>query len=270
MTTTPHDALFRFAFTQLEHADGVLRSMLPAEVVSTLRWETLRLEESDFIDSDLAEQRSDLVYRIEHASGDEARIAVLLEHQSGIDPRMPLRIVEYVVGLWRRLFDEEGPRLPVVIPIVLALLGRAWLTAFGRLVLFCLMEARRDGFVRAIEQHAQLFVAVSRSPDGLHALRAVMTYIQEVADADPQQVAAALGTGAGSETREAFMTIAERLINKGRQEGARRILTKQLELKFGKLTESAQARIEAASADQIDGWVEAVLTAKDVAEVFER
>jgi len=60
-------------------------------------------------------------------------------------------------------------------------------------------------------------------------------------------------------------------IHSGRQ--ARRkdraeILLKHLGLRFGRLSAATQARVQGATAEQLDAWVERVLTARTLAEVF--
>lgn len=41
MTPTPHDALFRTAFSRVEHAAGQLRAVLPAKLVERIDWSSL-------------------------------------------------------------------------------------------------------------------------------------------------------------------------------------------------------------------------------------
>ena len=64
------------------------------------------------------------------------------------------------------------------------------------------------------------------------------------------------------------MTIADDLREQGRQagererrlEGERTTLIKQLRLRFGELPEPVVARVRAADAAQIEGWIERVIT----------
>ena len=41
MTTTPHDALFKAAFSKLRHARGLLRALVPAPLARLITWSTL-------------------------------------------------------------------------------------------------------------------------------------------------------------------------------------------------------------------------------------
>jgi hypothetical protein len=44
VTTTPHDALFKVAFSKLRHARGLLRALLPEPLGQRIAWPTLRIE----------------------------------------------------------------------------------------------------------------------------------------------------------------------------------------------------------------------------------
>ena len=128
MTSTPHDALFKAAFEQPEHAAGLFRSVLPASVVEAIAWETMSGERGSFVDRDLAEQHSDLLFSVEIANGqDEAYLYLLLEHQSTDDVGMPLRMLTYLVRVWER-FRKERPHdaLPPIVPVVVSHAPGGW------------------------------------------------------------------------------------------------------------------------------------------------
>jgi hypothetical protein len=120
VTTTPHDALFKAAFSKLRHARGLLRELLPAAVGRRLTWSTLRLESGVAVgDEDLDEQRMDLVYSV-RAGRRRVVIYVLAEHQSKVDPWMVFRLLCYLVAIWKgfRVQHPRARRLPPIIPIV--------------------------------------------------------------------------------------------------------------------------------------------------------
>ena len=58
--------------------------------------------------------------------------------------------------------------------------------------------------------------------------------------------------------------------NEGRVEGRAEILLKQLGLRFGRLSAANQARVQAASAEELDVWAERILRARSLGEVFAR
>ena len=91
----PHDSLVQTVFSDLENAAGELRSVLPAAVVDKLNWTTLKLEPGTFVDPELRDRHTDLLYSVElkgspspkpgrgkRGSARRVFLYVLLEHQS--------------------------------------------------------------------------------------------------------------------------------------------------------------------------------------------
>jgi hypothetical protein len=68
-------------------------------------------------------------------------------------------------------------------------------------------------------------------------------------------------------------TIAEQLRQegeaKGRQEGQRGIVLKQLRIRFGEVPDRVVARLDAATSEQLDRWAERILTAKTIDDVLD-
>jgi hypothetical protein len=74
------------------------------------------------------------------------------------------------------------------------------------------------------------------------------------------------------ETREVAMTFAERLREEGEARGEANarveILTKQMTLKFGALSEQHAAHLAGATKQQLDTYIERILTASTPEDVF--
>jgi len=124
---SPHDALFKRVFGELERGGAMLRAALPAELARSIRWESLRLLPGETVGAELRGLSSDLVFAAK--LGDrEALVYVLIEHQSTPDPRMPFRILEYVTRLWERHSQPVEGRLalPLVVPLVVYHGPRPW------------------------------------------------------------------------------------------------------------------------------------------------
>jgi len=120
VTATPHDALFKAAFSKLRHARGLLRSLLQPELAQKLHWNTLRLETGMTVDDEaLDEQRMDLLFSI-CAGPHRVFLYVLAEHQSTVDDWMVFRMLRYMVALWKtyRAQHPEATKLPAIIPLV--------------------------------------------------------------------------------------------------------------------------------------------------------
>ncbi len=120
MAYNPHDALVKRGFSEVENAAGELRVVLPASLVAAMDFATLKLEPGSFVDEELAQSHTDLLYSVE-LEGREAFVYLLFEHQSTVDALMVFRLLCYACRIWERwLADHPGAtRLPAVIPVVL-------------------------------------------------------------------------------------------------------------------------------------------------------
>jgi predicted transposase YdaD len=120
MSSTPHDSLFKYTFSQPQYAIELFRSVLPAAVVPHLDFDTLRLEPASFIDDELRTRFSDLLFGV-HLAGQPAYLYLLFEHQSKPERFMCRRLLRYVLDTWDHHLRKhpEARHLPVVIPIVL-------------------------------------------------------------------------------------------------------------------------------------------------------
>jgi predicted transposase/invertase (TIGR01784 family) len=114
----PHDLFFRETFSSLEVARDFISEYLPAEVVSVLDLNSLEIQKDSFIDNDLREHFSDLLYRVMLRNGNEANVYLLFEHKSSPDVQVALQLLRYMVRHWERAQREKVKPLPPVIPIV--------------------------------------------------------------------------------------------------------------------------------------------------------
>jgi predicted transposase YdaD len=116
----PHDWLFKEIFSVPEHAASHLRSVLPAELVTRIDWDSLALENTRLHISGLDAKQADVLLSAQLA-GKPALLYVVFEHQSTDDPRMPLRMLRYVLGVWSEYvkLNPTTRTLPPVIPCLL-------------------------------------------------------------------------------------------------------------------------------------------------------
>ena len=143
------------------------------------------------------------------------------------------------------------------------------MTALGRLVIYCLRHAREPAeLVAGLREWGALVEEVMAAPDGAAALQTVLRYVlmvhPEATKIVLHQIEAAFGD---EKVKEALMTAGEMLIQQGEARGELRMLRKQLTLRFGPLTDAANARLEAADVPTLETWGERVLTAASLDEV---
>ncbi|WP_394843657.1 Rpn family recombination-promoting nuclease/putative transposase [Pendulispora brunnea] len=117
---SPHDALFKASFGRPDIARSELELVLPRAILTQLDLSTLVVLPGSYIDDDLRQTHSDLLYGVRTVSGEPSLVCVLAEHQSKYDATMALRLLEYALRVWRRWLDEHpGGKIPLLICLVL-------------------------------------------------------------------------------------------------------------------------------------------------------
>jgi predicted transposase YdaD len=121
-----------------------------------------------------------------------------------------------------------------------------------------------------------LLLRLMQVPGGQQIMNKLYSYVATVSKDDPRHLRAAYAR-ISKTCEEQYMTVAEKLIEEGRQqglqqglqqgrqegrqEGAQRTLLMQIEQRFGALQPSVVQRIENASQGEIDRWLRRILTA---------
>ncbi|EBA1657860.1 Rpn family recombination-promoting nuclease/putative transposase, partial [Salmonella enterica] len=116
-TPTPHDATFRQFLTQPDIARDFMELHLPAELRTVCDLSTLKLESGSFVEDDLRQYFSDVLYSLKTSAGD-GYIHVLVEHQSTPDRHMAFRLIRYAIAAMQRHLDAGHRKLPLVIPVL--------------------------------------------------------------------------------------------------------------------------------------------------------
>lgn len=91
---------------------------LPAELQALCDLSTLKLESGTFVEDDLRQYASDILWSMKTSSGDDGYIHLLLEHQSSADKNMAFRQLRYAVAAMQRHLEAGNKKLPLVIPVL--------------------------------------------------------------------------------------------------------------------------------------------------------
>ena len=132
----PHDRFFKAVFSRTEVAEDFLRHHLPADILALIRPGSLEIGKDSFIDPELKEHYSDLLYSIQMTTGQPGHVYLLFEHKSRPHPLIALDLLRYMTGIWGQAVKSgQGTPLPVILPIVLYHGRRQWRVAtdFGSL-----------------------------------------------------------------------------------------------------------------------------------------
>ncbi|HSH04731.1 MAG TPA: Rpn family recombination-promoting nuclease/putative transposase [Anaerolineae bacterium] len=131
----PHDHFFRQSFGRVDIARNYLEEYLPEEIVLLFDLEKLELQPDHFIDEELREHQSDMLYQTELVDGNKAYIYFLFEHKSYNDSLLALQLLRYMVRFWEREVQEKRP-LTIILPLVIYHGSRPWIVpyTFGELI----------------------------------------------------------------------------------------------------------------------------------------
>lgn len=113
-SSTPHDALFKLFLRQPETARDFLAFHLPAPIHALCDMKTLKLESSSFIDDDLRESYSDVLWSVKTEQG-PGYIYCLIEHQSTSNKLIAFRMMRYAIAAMQNHLDAGYKTLPMVV-----------------------------------------------------------------------------------------------------------------------------------------------------------
>ena len=114
----PHDKFFKEVFSHKDAATDLLSNYLPEPLLKLIDLEKLDIVKDSFIEKELKEFYSDLLYKISLAEN-PAYLYILFEHKSYPYKLTALQLLEYMTKI-RRLHLNQNPKqkLPVIIPFV--------------------------------------------------------------------------------------------------------------------------------------------------------
>ena len=120
----PHEGLFIKIFKNLDNTRHFLKKHISRDLQKCFDLDTLRLENTTYVDKKLRKHYSDLVFsvRLVDYENQFARIYLLFEHKSSPDPLTGVQVLKYMALQWLELQDQymlvDG-KLPPIIPIVI-------------------------------------------------------------------------------------------------------------------------------------------------------
>ena len=117
-----HDERYRTVFAFPRMVEDLLCGFAAREWAAALDFSTLRKLPAEYVSDERLVRRGDTVWQV--CLHDRRPVLVVLEFQSGEEPRMALRILAYTSLLYQELVRNDAPglddhgRLPAVLPVV--------------------------------------------------------------------------------------------------------------------------------------------------------
>ena len=317
----PHDNFFRAVFTREDNARDLLLSVLPQGILGLLDLRSIKVEDTTLIDNKLSERHSDLLIRtslrgapvliyilVEHKSyPDRWTLFQLLKYlvriwerkrsQHGkrktlpsIIPvifyhgtrrwRLPLNFSSYFVPE-----DRLEPYIPEFHPVMVSLQQVEDRKLQGRVMVQIALKTLKHSLGNLRSYLVEILRSATSLPmDAEHRafLSQLLEYIiegcKDIEEQDVEQVLLSIGS---REAREAYMTVAEQLIERGRREGKRegelqgKLLDKQevllrlLAQKFGAVADVDKRKIMGIrDLDKLDQALGLIFKTETIAEVL--
>ncbi|WP_244943655.1 Rpn family recombination-promoting nuclease/putative transposase [Vibrio algivorus] len=115
--TSIHDGLFKSFLTVPETAKDFLDIHLPEHIKQICNLNTLQLQSGSFLEEELIPYYSDILYSMETDSG-IGYVYALIEHQSSPDKHMGFRLMRYAIAAMKQHLDAGHDTLPLVVPLL--------------------------------------------------------------------------------------------------------------------------------------------------------
>jgi predicted transposase/invertase (TIGR01784 family) len=135
--TNPHDKFFKESFNRKEIVESFIIEYLPAHLHSRMDLGTLAILKDSFIDKELSEHFSDILYTIKLA-GKKSYLYLLFEHKSYIDPLVGFQLLRNMVKIWEGYLKQnpKARHLPLIVPVVIYHGSKKWHVENSLLPLF--------------------------------------------------------------------------------------------------------------------------------------
>ena len=109
----PHDKFFKEIFSDKEKAKELITLALPKNITEYFLWNDFTVEKDSFINKEMREFHSDILFSIKLKNNESVKIYLLFEHKSFLDTSLYLQLLNYLVGIY-----NKHKKIVPVIPIV--------------------------------------------------------------------------------------------------------------------------------------------------------
>lgn len=264
---SPHDRFFRESFGRIEVARNYLEEYLPANLRRLLDLTEMTLLDGSFIDEEMKEHQTDIIYQVRLHDGQMAYIYFLFEHKSYPDPQVAFQLLRYLVRFWERQLKDGQPLAPII-PLVIYHGERLWQVSTEFAALLTVEEGLRPylpnfhyllsdfshlsdeairgqiwlrvslSVLRAIfNPHLReelndlvaLMFQLSTQRTGLEYIRTILYYLSRATEKITRQDLQQALLQQGAEGKKLMNTIAQEFIQQGMQQGLQQGLQQGME-----------------------------------------
>ncbi len=112
-----HDKYFKQIFSHKAEMQDFISGSFPKEILKKLDFNTLVIENNSYIDNELKENFSDLVYNCMYNSEMTIKIVLLFEHKSSKVDYPHFQILRYILRIWE-ISSKQNKKPTFVLPLI--------------------------------------------------------------------------------------------------------------------------------------------------------
>lgn len=157
-----HDTGYKELFSHPEFVQQLIEGFVSSEIAGLMDFTTLKNHSGNYITPLFEERLEDLVWSVEARwEGDTQRVFlyILLELQSSVDQRMPIRLLHYVACFYDHLLKTRqttpSKGFPPVLPIVLYNGTRPWTACED---VYHMVQPEPPAFLRVYQPHLRYYL----------------------------------------------------------------------------------------------------------------
>lgn len=157
-----HDTGYKELFSHPEFVEQLIDGFAPNKIAELMDFSTLQQHNGNYVTPLYEEKFEDVVWSVDATwQGITQRVYlyILLEFQSTVDPRMPLRMMHYVACFHDHLLKNgvttARKGLPPVFPLVLYNGSRDWSAVQD---VYDMIQPAPPGFLRAYQPHLRYYL----------------------------------------------------------------------------------------------------------------
>lgn len=269
----PHDRFIRHMMSKPKVIEEFFCHNLPADIKSAIDLNTIQLEPESLIDDKLRLQITDLLYSVQF-NQKQGYIYLLVEHLSASQRLAPFRILKYSIDIMQKHLDKTGDKiLPIIYPMIIfaskreyhhsvdlfdlfahnkelaksilyqpcklidltqtpdeELIKHVWFGTMARTMKYIFSEDIIS-HIRTMKNEIQ----VIEKNGELNYIQAIFSYVLTATGApNPKEFKQILTEVISDQSRGEIMTLAEKFVEQGLIESARKIALKMLNLGIDK------------------------------------
>jgi len=115
--TNPHDKFFKETFSNKDTATDFFKQTIPFDLSSKIDFASLDFDSNSYIDDELKEYFSDIVYNCIYKTNISIKIILLFEHKSYTPDYPHLQLLKYLLKIWETNLKQDKKIIPVI-PVI--------------------------------------------------------------------------------------------------------------------------------------------------------